>query len=518
MSVADSLVATPSSAPPNASTAGVPSSRRIPWAEASAFAVGLTALVLIELVVLRATPALTRPLWLDEIHTYLLAATQSTAQSIRSLGAGADYNPPAVYLLYRAVGLVTGGLTEVTMRLVALFSVVSALTITYALLRTEYGRVTVVLALLATWAQPVVVNVAFDARFYGPWLFAAAWLVLEVFWRLDRPDSTGWWSGVRLAVASVFVCTVHYFGILSWGAVLLVAAVRCGVRPALRAMAPAIAGPIALACCLPLYRGQRGVLTVPTWIPDPSVADVLFLLVVVLLPVVTALVLFFAGLNVVLLRFSRRPAVARVPRAGLASYLLLSQVIVPLTLAVFSLVVQPATQPRYWVVAALASAPVLARAFASAGALVPIAAIAVLVCSVSAVKSEGDAARLRARVVAEDLDQIARLTEPGSLIVTRRRHTLYPLLRARPELGSRLAYLDATPAHPDDRFSIVERDAARAHARVYGFPRIERSTDLAEVPAFYFIELDPAQAPTAHEFPRDSIARVGNRLFRLQRR
>ena len=88
MSVADSVVATASSATPNASTVGVPSSRRIPWAEASAFAMGLTALVLIELVVLRATPALTRPLWLDEIHTnsLLLPKRRCKASAVLALG------------------------------------------------------------------------------------------------------------------------------------------------------------------------------------------------------------------------------------------------------------------------------------------------------------------------------------------------------------------------------------------------------------------------------------------------
>jgi hypothetical protein len=478
---------------------------------------GLAALVALELLLLRATPALTRPLWLDEIHTFLLAGTQSTVDSLLSLGAGADYNPPTLYLLYRVVGVLTGGLTEVSMRLVALASVLVALTVTYVLLRTEYSRSSSALAIVATWAHPVVVNVAFDARFYGPWLFGAALLVFESYRRLAAPAASSAWSGVRLALVSVFVCTIHYFGVLSWAAVMIVAVVRCGMRRSARVMLPSLAGPVALACCLPIYRGQRAVLTVPTWIPDPSASDVLFLLVVVLLPVATIIVLAAWSLNVLILRVTKRTTMAVAPR-GLASALLMGQVIVPLTLAVFSLVVQPATQPRYWIVAALATAPVLARAFASAGALTPIAAVAVVVCSVSAVKSEGDAARLRAQVVAEDIDQIARLTEPGSLIVTRRRHTLYPLLRARPDLAPRLAYLDATPAYPNDRFSIVERDAARAHARVYGFPRIESTVDLARRDAFYFIELDPTQSPTSREFPDDSVARVGHRLFRLQRR
>jgi len=499
--------------------AGNADARAIPWRESLVFAAGLAALAALELVLLRAGAALSRPLWLDEIHTYLLATDQTVIESLRSLAAGADYNPPALYLLYRAVAMMAGGLTEVTMRLVALVSVLAALGVTYGLLRTEYRRMPAVLAIVATWAHPVVVNVAFDARFYGPWLFGAAWLVVEAYRRLESTRSTDWWGAARLAVVSVFVCTIHYFGVLSWGAVMIVAVTRGGFRRALAAMAPAIAGPIALACCLPLYRGQRGVLTVPTWIPDPSVGDVLFLLGVVLLPVATIIALSAWGLNVALLRITKKRERGHVRwAAGLASYLLMGQVIVPLTLAVFSLVVQPATQPRYWIVAALAVAPLLARAFSRAGALAPLAGFAALVCSVSAMKSEGDVARLRAQVVAEDIEQIDRLTEPGSLIVTRRRHTLYPLLRARPALAARLAYLDATPAYPGDRFAIVERDAARAHTRIYGFPRIESSVDLAARDAFYLIELDPSQAPTPSEFPRDSIARVGHRLFRLQRR
>jgi hypothetical protein len=248
------------------------------------------------------------------------------------------------------------------------------------------------------------------------------------------------------------------------------------------------------------------------------VSDVLFLLVVVLLPVATAIALGAWGLNALLLRLTKQRNRTEHLTPGLASHLLMAQLIVPLTLAVFSLVVLPATQPRYWIVGTLAMAPLVARAFASAGGIAAVAAVAVIVCSVSAMKSEGDAARLRADVVAEDIEQIDRLTTPGSLIVTRRRHTLYPLLRARPDLAPRLAYLDATPVAPDDRFSVVERDAGRAHEKIYGFPSIRSTAELADVESFYLIELDPTQSPTSHEFPNDSIARVGHRLFKLVRR
>ena len=166
----------------------------------------------------------------------------------------------------------------------------------------------------------------------------------------------------------------------------------------------------------------------------------------------------------------------------------------------------------------LALAPVFARAFAKSGALAPIAAVAVIISSFSAVKSERDAARLRVQILTEDVDQISRLTEPGSLIVVRRRHTLYTLRHTYPSLASRLAYLDATPVHPTDRFAIIERDVARAHQRIYGFPRIESTTSLANIDSFYLMEYDPLATPTPLEFPDDSISRVGNRLFRLERR
>src|SRR5678815_3145973 len=81
--------------------------RAIPWRESLVFAAGLAALAALELVLLRAGAALSRPLWLDEIHTYLLATDQGVIESLRSLAAGADYNPPALYLLYRAVGMLS---------------------------------------------------------------------------------------------------------------------------------------------------------------------------------------------------------------------------------------------------------------------------------------------------------------------------------------------------------------------------------------------------------------------------
>jgi alanine racemase len=51
--------------------------------------------------------------------------------SMKTLAAGADFNPPTLFLLYRAVGRLSGGLSAPTLRVVALASVVATLPIGY---------------------------------------------------------------------------------------------------------------------------------------------------------------------------------------------------------------------------------------------------------------------------------------------------------------------------------------------------------------------------------------------------
>ena len=114
MSAAESALTRPDTLPNESNPRRtLPISRR----ELVTFGAVLASLVLLELVALRATSAITRPLWLDEIHTYLLAGTQSVGESMRSLAAGADYNPPTLYLLYRVVGRAVGGLDRKSTRL-----------------------------------------------------------------------------------------------------------------------------------------------------------------------------------------------------------------------------------------------------------------------------------------------------------------------------------------------------------------------------------------------------------------
>ena len=460
----------------------------------------------------------TRPLWLDEIHTVLVAGRQDTLTSLRSLAAGADFNPPTLFLLFRAVGHLTGGLSEPVLRSVTAVSVVVTLPAVYWILRGQFARGPSAAGALSTWAQSVVVTEAFDARFYALWLFGAAALSLAV--RAAIQGRPGWLNRIALGVASVFVCTIHYFGILSWLAVMLVATVwrEPAERRRVTALLPALAGPIALTFCLPFYMGQRAALSMATWIPDVTIPGVLFLvgLALVTPPLVISLVSWTAS------RFLQRPSPDRGLRTAqrrftLGPALLLGQALVPIALGFFSLVVQPTTQPRYSIAAALFAAPIVALAFARSTWLLRMATVlAIVATSASLVADEARSARQRARIVHQDLSQVSPVVARDSLVVVRRRHSLYPILLAQPEFARNVVLLDGASLAPNDRFVIVERDVARAHRRLYGIPGIVTPTDLRSTSAFYLLEADSTRRPTADEFPHRRIDKVGQRLFRLE--
>jgi hypothetical protein len=260
------------------------------------------------------------------------------------------------------------------------------------------------------------------------------------------------------------------------------------------------------------------VLSAPTWIPTVSLSGVLFLLGVLLFPPPTIAA-------IVCLAVARMRSAARVatsPRSddgsSLASLLLLGQAAVPILLACVSLLGEPFTQPRYWIVGSLAAAPVVAVAVSRCGrALGGVVVAVALAWSMTAVRGERASAERHLARVTEDVDLTARLSGSGRLIVFRRRHTLYPVWRARPELASRVALLDATAVHPGDRFLAVERDVARAHLRHYGFPRIVTTGELASVDSFYVVELYTDRAPTPEEFPGRAIRPVASRVFSVSR-
>jgi len=481
----------------------------------------LAIIIAAELILLRGSVLFTQPLWLDEHHTLLLAGRQTLGDSMRSLAAGSDFNPPGLYLLYRLAGTILGGLAEVNMRAVSLTSVWLACVGTFALLRTRFDRVGSFLGALAVWAHPLVVAEAFDARFYGPWLFYAVLFALTVE-GLPRARSL-FGQAIAPALASVLLCTIHYFGVVSWAAIIVAALFTLpeGVGHRVRLLAPTILGPVALACCLPFYLGQRQALTIPTWISPPTLRSLVFLLAFVFVSptVVASLICSRVSQDVARIRGLAIPSRSVKPLVG-GPALLLSLASVPFALIAFSLMVQPVSIARYWITGVLATAVIVAWVASHVGSsyvaflylVTGVAGIVTLHVNVNgAVERTGD--------FQSNLRNIERYSSATDLIVAHRRHSLYPLLRAAPGLADRAVVLDAVGLDMDARKSQVELDVARVHLRLYGFPHIIDAATLDTRQSFLVLE-SPDEGDTLRSgaFPGFDVDSLAPRLRRYVRR
>jgi len=477
--------------------------------------------IVLEIAAMGAWAMLTKPFWLDEVSTWLVAGTGSLPESIRSLAAGADSNPPTGFLLYRLGAFVAGGLSPITARVVTVACVVGALTTVYLLLRERFSPWPAAIGVMAVWAQQVVMHAAFDARLYGPLLLASGCMLLVLSRTVRREPTLV--SAAILALVSVLLCTMHYFGILTWG-IAIGTAVLVGPRPwtaTVRRLLPSIAGPLALIACVPLYLGQRASLTVPTWIPDLTALGAVRLLAIFFLTLPVAIALCCWAIIVA----RARPAGGLAERVmgrpltrpfALGPLLLLTQAVVPFVLVAFSLLVQPATELRYWIAGTVAAAPLVAFVVSRGDAPIRwLATFAMVAASVKTMWGEAHRADAFARRVYEDTRDATQLARSGTLIVTRLRDTLYPVLQQRPELNAHMAALDATPFDSTNRFFLFERDLGRINQRLYGFGNLVTPAELSRRSSFYFIEPQGGGAPTGKEFPRHAISRISSRVFYL---
>jgi hypothetical protein len=144
-----------------------------------------------------------------------------------------------------------------------------------------------------------------------------------------------------------------------------------------------------------------------------------------------------------------------------------------------------------------------------------IATLGMVLASLKTMWGEARRADAFARRVHEDIRDATQLSRSGTLIVTRLRDTLYPVLQQRPELNSRMAALDATPFDSTNRFFVFERDLGRINHRLYGFGNLVTPAELSRLSSFYFIEPQGGGAPTREEFPRHTIRHVNPRVFYL---
>lgn len=467
-----------------------------------------------------------KPLWLDELHTLLLARSLPGPTLLSRLGAGADFNPPLLFFVDSILLRVFAFLPEqLVLRGASLVAGWFAMMLIFSLCRDRTRLLPAIIGGIGILAHTTVVDQLYEGRFYVFWLA----LSLAVAWAVQRAWTLP--SRIRLAqlaVLSVALCLTHWFAVFAL--VCLGAAFLLFARPLSRAWPVGAAmgtGVLALVACVPLYVGQRAVLTVPTWIPAATTSDIFFFLAgyYAWLPYA---VLFMAPFAIAAIRgdaMTDAPRLERPGSAGIAAAIGL--VALPSIILLFTLVVQPALEARYAlpavggiVVLAALAANRLSQPQQSVAMLLMIAFYASLLPEQVQVSRTFDAriadAVSAVNVVEKDIRPILSFDRLSFYPVA-----LSPQIRNRnmafirlPTDAVRAAYAGA----PDrESFMLIERDVATAHNRAYGFPRLVTLDSARRNSSFFLLTVHADTAELALTlFGGHRVCRVGRDLLRLQ--
>lgn len=509
--------------------------------ELAAFAVGLVALTFTVVFFSDGGILFSRPLWSDEIQTVMVASHGSPGAVLSDLIYGVDHGPPLMHLVVWGVRTIVGSVPAAMLRWMGLLCLWGALILVYAILRHRLGRDASVAGALAAGTHSLVITHSFEGRYYGPWLFFTAlfaWCLSLSEARMSRRR-----RDVIIAAASVLLCAVHWYGVITLGLMCGGAIASHGRRwrEGLRLVAPSVAGVLALMALVPLAVRQKGALTVNTWVPDFAVwqlDQMASIYWVAMVPGIAAVAFVAAAL--LSARKDAAQSFARV--AGPASsdpglLALAALALLPLALVAVSLMGQPSAFPRYGIPAALAWAPLVGLAMELLGrwpARVFTAFLAVL-WLVNFVRVGVWYRNFAVRFQRQTAD-LRRVESTGIPIAFQSMHTLYAVTGQNWPRRPNANFLDlsdstfavlfprGTPLYQANKVSIVERDVARVHARRYGYPRILAQATL-DTSKRFLIVFDQAELPRGYSaeilgrtlFPRHRARQVSPDLWLFER-
>lgn len=463
----------------------------------------LAALAALFVVAVVATPAVaalsaglpigyawTRPLTLDEFHTLLLIEEPTVRSLVSKLAQGGDYNPPGLFLLLRPWTDIFGA-SEAALRAFSTLAMAIGLLGLYVALRYGVSRGTALAATLAVWGgMPLLQVEAVNARFYALWFAETAWLAALLPAMSERG---GVGRAIILAGLSILVCLTHYFGIFSLIALAAgqFLADQLGSRPlgrSLLRLTPTLAGPAALALCIPLYFGQRAALEVPTWLApsgraaieqliDPFFRSIILAAAALLL--VTSIIwrTLHSETAIPENRLSIRPLIAALGLLGL-----------PVILLAFHFIVQPISVARYAIPTTVGIAAACALLLACCERrLMVVAIVGFTLLPVATLRLESDvwdAERHSAPA------QLARRLVPqlrsGYPLVFAGRGDGYSAWRysGLPDDAIRLAYPDGQ--ENVSVFVRLERSVARRMNRLFNTPAVLSDDELLKEGPFVF--------------------------------
>jgi hypothetical protein len=461
-------------------------------------AVGLVALTALVAFLTDAAILFTRPFWVDEWFTVLVASRGAPTAVFTDLARGADGGAGLFHLIVWGIHAVGLPLSPIVLRAMSLLCVLAALWLLYVLLRRRVGIDAAVGGVLAVGSHPLVVAHAYEARFYGPWLLCAVFYASS----LDRSFAGASRARVTQGLAAVLLCGIHFYGIITL--VLMLAGVVAArgvprVRESLRVLAPSAAGFVTVLAIVPLAMGQRRAYSVRSWIPDFTLGQVgelareLWVAAVpALLVVAVAIAWIIRGRQTAHWRNGITDALRDNP--GMVALGALA--LMPLALAVVSLAGQPSMISRYAITAVLAWGPLAALALHYLGRFPSRVARFLFVWFwLVSYTREVRTKLLFAAEVGRSQAAVARA--PGGIpIFSPSVHLMYPIVAESLGGTARLRFLDL----PDTllarlspgsavresrmKYSVIERDLARVHGVLYGFPVLVPPNAADSLPAF----------------------------------
>jgi hypothetical protein len=480
----------------------------------------------------------TRPFWLDEWHLMLVAGRGSLGEVLSDLRAGSDFGPPLLHFIVWIMHRLFGTVTPAMLHTFSFLCVTGALVFVYHALRRRFDRLPSIAGALAVGSEKLVVGHAFEGRFYAPMLLfcgAFAWVL-----SIDPGRPTSRRRDVAVAVVSVLLCTIHWFGVLSLGLMALGAVASFGRRwrEGVRRVAPAAAGVVVLLACAPLLIGQRGSIKEPTWIPDLNIGQVVDLFGFAwfaAVPMVAIAVLLIGELRST--KAAQRASIGSALREpGVAALLALA--LMPFLLIAIS-TRQPAMIARYAITALVAWGPLVALAAQSVPRAARIVAVVLLAgrITLGLGRSVGEQRTwaMQMTVGRDVLREACKLNMP---VVFHTRHLLYPIAAHDRQQCPQTRILEMNNATLDALFPAgtehvvwrrlfrLENEFSRMHDRLYGFPRVVTQAEFDTTSRFVFLGSDLSLPPGRKDmdvfgpivFPHHTMKRLNLNLTLFERK
>ena len=305
---------------------------------------------------------MTRKLWMDEVHSWLIVTDKSTAHAMLALADGADFNPPSWFLVTRAINGLAGAPSEKFLRVLSLFWMLSAMAGLYLILSRLFDWKVSLAAVILTASHPLMIHQSTEIRFYGFWCACVVWLCCVLQW---NPESLAKCRLQWLLIAglSLLTATSHWFGILSLGLVALPLVIRQnrderGYGRALVMLASGITG---VCACLPFLYGQKAAISRPTWISPATVSDSLQFLNYMFPTWQILLCGAAAAVGIMLARRAlAEDAFRSLPEKSPELLPCLSLALMPTVIVIVAWVLQPSLVARYAILGVIGLAPVFA--------------------------------------------------------------------------------------------------------------------------------------------------------------